>query len=134
GGRRHCRGQGQPEDDPTHQRCCTHLKEGKAAAINNLANYRRRRPSHLAMSTSGGQLCARARFWASLRLDGELSELEGALVDAHLARCLECAAYASGSAGAITALREAPLEVPRPVVVHVHRPGRRAVAFVMAAA
>src|SRR5438067_10537526 len=86
------------------------------------------------MDGGGGQLCARARFWASLRLDGELSELEGALVDAHLARCLECAAYASGSAGAITALREAPLEVPRPVVVHVHRPGRRAVAFVMAAA
>ena len=36
------------------------------------------------MSASGGQLCARARFWASLRIDGELSELEGALLDAHL--------------------------------------------------
>ena len=31
-----------------------------------------------------GHLCERARFWASLRLDGELSELEGALLDAHL--------------------------------------------------
>lgn len=85
------------------------------------------------MSTSGGQLCARARFWASLRLDGELSELEGALLDAHLARCSECAAYAAGSEASITVLREALLEPAQPVVVHVHRPARGAVAFVAAA-
>ena len=42
--------------------------------------------SHSSMQTPGGQLCARARFWVSLRVDGELSELEGALLDAHLAR------------------------------------------------
>jgi predicted anti-sigma-YlaC factor YlaD len=86
------------------------------------------------MSTSGGQLCARARFWASLRLDGELSELETALLDAHLARCPDCAAYASGSEAAIAALRAAPLELVKPVAVEVHRPGRRAVALVTAAA
>ena len=86
------------------------------------------------MSTSGGQLCARARFWASLRLDGELSELEGALLDAHLSRCPECTEYAACSEAAITQLRRAPLEPAKPVVVQVDRPGRRAVAFVMAAA
>jgi anti-sigma factor RsiW len=86
------------------------------------------------MSTSGGQLCARARFWASLRLDGELSELEGALLDAHLARCSACAAYAAGSEASITVLRNSPLEAVKPVLVHVHRPGRRAVAFALAAA
>lgn len=86
------------------------------------------------MSTSGGQLCARARFWASLRLDGELSELEAALLDAHLARCTDCAEYASGSEAAIAALRRAPLEPAKPVVVHVDRPGRRAAAFITAAA
>ena len=86
------------------------------------------------MSTSGGQLCARARFWASLRLDGELSELEGALLDAHLARCPECAAYTAGSEASITALRETPLEPAKPVVVHVPRPRRGALAFVTAAA
>ena len=86
------------------------------------------------MSTSGGQLCARSRFWASLRLDGELSELEGALLDAHLARCPDCAAYAAGSDAATAALRATPLEVTKPLVVPVHRPGRRAVALITAAA
>src|SRR3954454_17246769 len=41
-------------------------------------------------------LCERARLWASLRADGELSELEGALLDAHLARCAECRSVAGG--------------------------------------
>ena len=86
------------------------------------------------MSTSGGQLCARARFWASLRLDGELSELEGALLDAHLARCPECAAYAADSEASITVLRAATLEPAKPVVIPIRRPGRHAVAFVAAAA
>ena len=43
---------------------------------------------------SGGQLCDRAREWSSLRLDGELSQLEQALLDAHLARCADCRAFA----------------------------------------
>jgi hypothetical protein len=86
------------------------------------------------MSTSGGQLCARARFWASLRLDGEISELEAALLDAHLARCADCAAYASGSTAATAALRAAPLVVASPVAIPTHRPGRHAVTLVAAAA
>ena len=51
------------------------------------------------MTAATGQLCARARFWASLRVDGELSELEGALLDAHLGRCADCSAYAAGVTG-----------------------------------
>jgi|SRR6266516_4312939 len=110
------------------------LERGNSGAIDNLANYKRRLPSHLAMSTSGGQLCARARFWASLRLDGELSELEGALLDAHLARCDDCATFAGGSEAATMALRAAPLELTAPVHVSIPRPGKRVLAIMTAAA
>jgi ferric-dicitrate binding protein FerR (iron transport regulator) len=67
--------------------------------------------------TTGGQLCARARFWASLRVDDELSELEGALLDAHLARCAECREFEAASAGSAALLRTAPLEAATPVVL-----------------
>jgi predicted anti-sigma-YlaC factor YlaD len=86
------------------------------------------------MSTSGGQLCARARSLASLRLDGEISELEAALLDAHLARCPDCAAYALGSSAATAALRAAPLELVEPVAISTQRPGRHAFPLVAAAA
>ncbi len=52
--------------------------------------------------------CERSREWASLRLDSELSELEQALLDAHLARCESCAAYASAIGAATSALRSTP--------------------------
>jgi predicted anti-sigma-YlaC factor YlaD len=51
--------------------------------------------------------CERAREWASLRLDGELSEFEQALLDAHLERCAPCADYARNVTDATTALRSA---------------------------
>jgi predicted anti-sigma-YlaC factor YlaD len=38
--------------------------------------------------------CERARARASLGLDGELSEVEQALLRAHVGRCADCAAYA----------------------------------------
>jgi len=79
------------------------------------------------MSASTGQLCARARFWASLRIDGELSELEGALLDAHLARCPDCRAVAAGFAEATESLREAPLERSAPIVVALRRGPKRLV-------
>jgi anti-sigma factor RsiW len=75
------------------------------------------------MEAAGSQLCARARFWSSLRMDGELSELESALLDAHLARCSECSALAAGFAATTDSLRAAPLER---VVVPVKVMGRRA--------
>lgn len=82
------------------------------------------------MEVTGGQLCARARFWASLRIDGELSELEGALLDSHLARCAECRTIASGFGAATNALRSAPLARVAPVAVDVPRSPRRLLALV----
>jgi len=48
-------------------------------------------------------------MWASLRLDGELSELESALLDAHLARCADCAGAIAAFGVASTTLRAEPL-------------------------
>jgi predicted anti-sigma-YlaC factor YlaD len=77
------------------------------------------------MTAATGQLCSRARFWASLRVDGELSELEGALLDAHLGRCADCRTYAADVAGTTAALRGAPLEHATPIVIAAPpRPGR----------
>jgi predicted anti-sigma-YlaC factor YlaD len=81
-----------------------------------------------------GHLCERARFWASLRLDGELSELEGALLDAHLARCAGCQAVAEGFGVSTIALRSAPLEHAAPVAVDLPRSPRRLLATIAVAA
>ena len=54
--------------------------------------------------------CDRARAWASLRLDGEISELEEALLEAHLKRCATCSNYVVSMTGAVLALRAQPLE------------------------
>jgi anti-sigma factor RsiW len=68
--------------------------------------------------------CDRVRGQISLRLDGELSELELRIVKAHIARCEDCAAYEADVLAVTTALREAPLEpLERPVVLR--RPARR---------
>ena len=65
--------------------------------------------------TSG---CERARTWASLELDGELSELERALLGSHLVRCEACAAAVAEMRSVTAALRAAPLEAPeRPAFV-----------------
>ena len=56
------------------------------------------------------QLCERARSWASLRLDGELSELESQLLDAHLGRCAECRTFARATDEITTTLRAARLQ------------------------
>ncbi|HLM35813.1 MAG TPA: zf-HC2 domain-containing protein [Gaiellaceae bacterium] len=62
------------------------------------------------MHRSTSQLCDRARQLASLRLDGELSELEAALLDAHLARCGGCSAFAATGAEIAATLRALPPE------------------------
>src|SRR4051794_19607041 len=54
--------------------------------------------------------CDRARTWASLRLDGELSELETALLDAHVSRCADCRGAVAGIEAATVAIRTASLE------------------------
>jgi hypothetical protein len=86
------------------------------------------------MHASGGQLCARARFWASLRVDGELSELEGALLDAHLARCADCSGFQAAADGSAGLLRRAPLVAPAPVELNLRRSPRRVLLGAAAAA
>ncbi len=69
------------------------------------------------------QLCERARAWASLRPDRELSELESALLDAHLARCAGCRTFAQDTESVAGALRAARLE--RPAQLALLLPHRR---------
>lgn len=70
-----------------------------------------------------GMLCDRAREWASLRLDGELSELETVMLEGHLARCAACTAVVAESGAITRALRAAPLE---PLVRQIPVPRRHA--------
>src|SRR5882757_8544123 len=68
-------------------------------------------------------LCERACRWASLRVDGELSELESALLDDHLGRCRSCRAFARGVEDVAAALASARLERPAPLALVI--PSRR---------
>src|ERR1044071_9205309 len=72
-------------------------------------------------------MCERAREWASLQLDSELSELERSMLRAHTRRCSACAEYVL-EIGAITEkLRRTELiPVPHQVVL----PARRSFAWV----
>lgn len=54
--------------------------------------------------------CERARQWASIELDGELSTFERVLLRAHLAHCPPCRAFREQTGGLTHALRAAPLE------------------------
>lgn len=82
---------------------------------------------------STAAVCHRARAWAALAPDGELSELERKLLGAHLRRCAACAAFAVDVA-ALTAELRAAAAVPlaRPVAIPVWR-RRRSWAGVRAA-
>ena len=57
--------------------------------------------------------CETAREWASLRLDGELSELEEAMLRRHVAGCADCGAFVAAAESFTARLRSAPLETPR---------------------
>ena len=73
--------------------------------------------------------CERASQWISLRLDGELSELESAALERHLEGCPRCAALASRVGGFTWMLREQELvEIPRAIVVTAPRSQRARVA------
>src|SRR5918911_902245 len=66
--------------------------------------------------------CERARECASLRLDGELSEFEQALLVAHLARCEPCRSFANELESITNHVRSTPLaRLEQPVAV----PSRR---------
>ena len=61
-------------------------------------------------------LCERARGWAALQPDGELSTFEQRLLGAHLDRCAECSSFAARIEAVTEAVRAAPLErLPHPV-------------------
>jgi len=66
-------------------------------------------------------LCERACRWASLRVDGELSELESALLDDHLGRCRSCRVFARGIEDVAAALAAARLERPAPLALVIPR-------------
>jgi ferric-dicitrate binding protein FerR (iron transport regulator) len=79
--------------------------------------------------------CERAAEWASLELDGELSELERVLLAAHEARCSVCAAAIAQTRALTTVLRAAPLaEQAGPLIKPVERPRRQAALAVRFAA
>ena len=56
--------------------------------------------------------CGRARRWAALAPDGELSLLELRLLQAHTQRCPGCARVAADIEAISDAIRSAPLESP----------------------
>jgi predicted anti-sigma-YlaC factor YlaD len=58
------------------------------------------------------QRCERAKAWASLRTDGELSELESLLLEAHLKQCEPCREFAAVAERVASALRSAGVERP----------------------
>jgi ferric-dicitrate binding protein FerR (iron transport regulator) len=67
---------------------------------------------------SRSAVCERARAWASLLPDGELSLFERRLLDAHCVRCSECRRLRADVASLTTIVRGTPLdEMARPVRV-----------------
>lgn len=68
--------------------------------------------------------CSRAREWASLRVDGQLSELERLLLRRHLARCASCRAFAETLTAVTKVIRETPREQPSRSLVRVPAPAR----------
>jgi predicted anti-sigma-YlaC factor YlaD len=69
--------------------------------------------------------CTRACEWVSLRLDDQLSDFESVLLEAHLARCSDCGAFARSVTEMTTALRTAPLEQASVDVRVLHRSAGR---------
>lgn len=69
--------------------------------------------------------CERARVTSALAPDAELTELERRLLDAHLARCPECSAFAAGVEAATAVVRSTE-RVPLPHPIHVSAWRRRA--------
>ena len=83
--------------------------------------------------------CSRARAWASLELDDELSEVEKLHLASHLGACRSCAAAVEELRAFTAALRAAPLELPEralalPARPPVSRRGATRVRFALAAA
>jgi anti-sigma factor RsiW len=71
-------------------------------------------------------VCDRAREWATLEVDGELSQFELAFLRTHLERCAACSDFADEIRGIAGALRAAP---PEPLERPVTLPARRRTAL-----
>ena len=66
--------------------------------------------------------CDRMRGVISACLDGEVSEVERATLDAHLPACADCRAYSAGLAETARLLRATPLEeLSFPIALPSHR-------------
>jgi predicted anti-sigma-YlaC factor YlaD len=66
--------------------------------------------------------CDRMRGVISACLDGEVSEVERATLDVHLAACADCRAYSAGLAETSRLLRTTPLEeLSFPIALPSHR-------------
>jgi hypothetical protein len=62
--------------------------------------------------------CDRAREWISLHVDGELSEFERIVLEAHVARCAECREFRLDVRRISRELRQAPLaRLRRPIAL-----------------
>ena len=73
-----------------------------------------------------GVLCERARTWAALAPDGELSELERHLLDSHLVRCAACSRFSVEVASIALELRHAdPEALPHAVSIPMWRRRQR---------
>jgi anti-sigma factor RsiW len=86
-----------------------------------------------------GDACERAREWASLRLDDELSVLEEEILERHLEYCDACRQFEEGMRLATARIRSTPLETPTRRVPVPARTGvvtqyRKRTALVAAAA
>lgn len=80
-------------------------------------------------------ICDRVRSQVSLDLDDELSQLERAMVSAHLERCAECRTYRDEVTAFTGALRAASLErMESPIALRRPRRGIAARLQVVAAA
>jgi hypothetical protein len=67
-------------------------------------------------------LCDRTREWVALRLDGELSEFETAIMRPHLERCESCRTFADDVAAIAREIRSTPYEpVPWPISISAPR-------------
>src|SRR5579872_3809302 len=74
------------------------------------------------MRAARKELCLRAREWASLRLDGELSEFEEALLNSHLADCISCTDFVGRVESVTEQVRATPFEAfERSVIFGRHR-------------
>jgi predicted anti-sigma-YlaC factor YlaD len=63
-------------------------------------------------------VCTRVREQVSLALDGQLSQFEQRMLEAHLARCSSCAVYSDEVTAFTEQLRSAPpVALQRPIVV-----------------